>query len=140
MQDGGSSSESDGFGDWLAAEGTLITELFQRQIQADLSLMMSLQDIGHAQQEDKQVCLSEMEFGDIQSEMGMLRAKLDDERAQCRAALMQVSLKTEENRRLREAKPEVAALLEDQCAFLLVLRANAPAAMRFRRCMHVCMW
>jgi hypothetical protein len=52
----------------------------------------------------------------IQAEMGLLREKAEADRMQARAALAKVAQASEENRRLREAKPGAVALLESSCA------------------------
>lgn len=117
LQDGSSSGgEADSFSDWVAAESALIQDLFRRQLQADLSLMMSAQEVTLGQRGE--VCVTESDVDDLNAEMSLLRHKLDHERAKSRAALAQAAAKTEEYRRLREERSDIAALLESACAAL----------------------
>lgn len=46
--------------------------------------------------------------------MGLLRDKAEKERAHARAALAQAARQADENQRLRDLKPNVAAMLESQ--------------------------
>lgn len=47
--------------DWVDAENALITESYQRQIQADLSMMMSVAEVDTARH-DNSVCLTMHEY------------------------------------------------------------------------------
>lgn len=57
----GREHEGDSVGDWVLAENALITEQYQRQIQADLSMMMSFTEQDTALR-DNSVCLSKQEY------------------------------------------------------------------------------
>eukprot|EP00892_Ulva_mutabilis_P000334 jgi/Ulvmu1/10300/UM060_0102.1 len=112
-RNGSHSDSSDSLADWVNAEAMLIKEQFQRQIQADLSLMVSLNDLEEARHAEA-VCMTPDEFADIQAEMGLLRDKAEKERAHARAALAQAARQADENQRLREMKPHVVAMLESR--------------------------
>lgn len=57
----GRENEGDSVGDWVLAENALITAQYQRQIQADLSMMMSLTENETANSEIS-VCLPTQEY------------------------------------------------------------------------------
>lgn len=61
VQSGGNSDSNDSLADWVNAEALLIKELFQRQIQADLSLMLSQNDLEEARHAEA-VCMTHDEF------------------------------------------------------------------------------
>lgn len=61
MQSGGNGDSNDSLADWVNAEAMLIKELFQRQIQADLSLMVSQSDLEEARHAEA-VCMTHDEF------------------------------------------------------------------------------
>lgn len=61
MQNGGKGDSNDSLADWVNAEAMLIKEQFERQIQADLSMMMSLNDLEESRHAEA-VCLTPDEY------------------------------------------------------------------------------
>lgn len=61
MQNGNIGDKSDSLADWVNAEAMLIKEQFQRQIQADLTLMLSLNDLEEARHAEA-VCMTPDEY------------------------------------------------------------------------------
>lgn len=96
-----SGAEEDGFADWVAAENMLIRETFNRQLEATLSLVRSMQDVQEASMEGV-YCYSESEVGELANEISGLQDKAEAHRAALERTLEELAVARDELASLRD--------------------------------------